>query len=146
VGIYAGGDTEFNKKLSTRKKGTIITVRGIKHAKNGCPRLITTGNKLITANKKYVKEVTSSSGIPSKGTFVNGSEPIQVRRGAAGLNATKVGKLPAKAKVKYDATVKKDGYTWIKYKGNSGNTLYCRVAKGSTKYGTFKLKIYIAIN
>lgn len=136
VGVFAKDDVELSKKLGYRKAGTIIPIKGIKKSKKGRPNLLTTGDKLITAKRSYVKAV--EAGIPSKGTFVNGDTSIQVRRGAAGLNATKAGKLPAKAKVKYDATVKKDGYTWIKYVGSSGSTLYCPVAKGSTKYGTFK--------
>ncbi|MDN6664973.1 MAG: DUF5776 domain-containing protein [Tetragenococcus koreensis] len=136
AGVFGPNDVELKKKLSYRKAGTVIPIKGVKTASNGQPCLVTSGGNLITANKKYVKQV--ATGIPSKGTFTNGSEPVQVRRGSAGLNAPKAGKLPAKSKVTYTSTVKRDGYTWIKYTGSSGNTLYCPVAKGSNKYGTFK--------
>lgn len=134
--VLGPNKVELSKKLSYRKAGTMIPTKGVKTASNGQPCLVTSGGNLITANKKYVKQV--ESGIPSKSTFMNGSEAIQVRKGSAGLNVSKAGKLPAKSKVKYDATVKKDGYTWIKYVGSSGSTLYCPVAKGNSKYGTFK--------
>ena len=71
------------------------------------------------------------------GTFHNGNQGIQVRKGDAGLNAVKAGILPAKAKINYDGYVVKDGYTWIKYTGNSGDILFCPVRQGRTPWGEF---------
>ncbi|KFN92187.1 SH3 domain-containing protein [Tetragenococcus muriaticus] len=72
-----------------------------------------------------------------KATFTNGDTAIQVRSGLAGLNAPRAGMLPAGAKINYQGWVAKDGYTWVRYTGNSGDTLYLPVRHNGTPYGTF---------
>ncbi|WP_414052874.1 SH3 domain-containing protein [Macrococcus animalis] len=60
-----------------------------------------------------------------KGTFINGSEPIQAYYVGPFLVAkNKAGKLPAKATVKYDEVMVQDGYVWIGYDGNDGKRIY----------------------
>ncbi|MCF1684276.1 DUF5776 domain-containing protein [Tetragenococcus halophilus] len=56
MGVYSSNDVEFNKRLSKRKKGTIIPIKDIKHVGNGLPRLVTSKENLVTANRSYVKE------------------------------------------------------------------------------------------
>ncbi|MEK2534369.1 SH3 domain-containing protein [Tetragenococcus halophilus] len=72
-----------------------------------------------------------------KATFTNGDTAIQVRSGLAGLDAPRAGMLPAGAKINYDGWVAKDGYTWVRYTGYSGNTLYLPVRHNGVPYGTF---------
>lgn len=72
-----------------------------------------------------------------KATFKNGNQPIQVRKNNPGLAATRAGILPAGAMINYDGWVAKDGYTWVRYKGYSGDTLYLPVRYGKTAYGDF---------
>lgn len=72
-----------------------------------------------------------------KATFTNGNQPIQVRKNQPGLSAPRAGVLAAGAKINYDGWVVKDGYTWVKYTGNTGDTLYLPVRYGSTAYGKF---------
>lgn len=58
VGAY--NSTTFSDKTMTGgryKKGTVFTITGIKKDKHGTPRLVTKSGFLITANKKYVKQV-----------------------------------------------------------------------------------------
>ncbi|MCO8290544.1 N-acetylmuramoyl-L-alanine amidase [Tetragenococcus halophilus] len=79
-----------------------------------------------------------SSGFHAeKATFTNGDTAIRVRSGVPGLNAPRAGMLPAGAKINYDGWVAKDGYTWVRYTGNSGNMLYLPVRHNGTPYGTF---------
>lgn len=60
-----------------------------------------------------------------KGTFINGSEPIQAYYvGPFVIAKNKAGKLPAKATVKYDEVMVQDGYVWIAYDGNNGKRIY----------------------
>ena len=76
---------------------------------------------------------------PELATFVNGSEPIQVRKGTPGLYATKAGKLPAHSTIKYDGWKVVDGYTWVHYIGFSGDNLFLPVRPvGKAAWGTFK--------
>ncbi|GMA06979.1 hypothetical protein GCM10025886_01300 [Tetragenococcus halophilus subsp. flandriensis] len=72
IGVYAANDVEFENKLSTRKKGTVITTKGIKHAGNGCPRLVTSKGNLISANKDYVQKIDSENDEPSGKIDENG--------------------------------------------------------------------------
>lgn len=72
-----------------------------------------------------------------KATFTNGDTAIRVRSGVPGLDAPRAGMLPAGAKINYDGWVAKDGYTWVRYTGNSGNMLYLPVRHNGTPYGTF---------
>jgi len=72
-----------------------------------------------------------------KATFTNGDTAIRVRSGVPGLDAPRAGMLPAGAKINYEGWVAKDGYTWVRYTGNSGNTLYLPVRHNGTPYGTF---------
>lgn len=58
VGAY--NSTMFTDKTMTGgryKKGSVFTITGIKKDKHGTPRLVTKSGFLITANKKYVKQV-----------------------------------------------------------------------------------------
>lgn len=66
IGVYAGNDVDFNNRLSKRKKGTVIPIKGIKRAKNGLPRFVTSKGNLITANKSYVEEVKTAKKSPAK--------------------------------------------------------------------------------
>lgn len=60
-----------------------------------------------------------------KGTFINGSEPIQAYYvGPFVIAKNKAGKLPAKATVKYDEVMVQDGYVWIGYNANDGKRIY----------------------
>lgn len=72
-----------------------------------------------------------------KATFKNGNQSIQVRKNNPGLSATRAGILPAGAKINYDGWVAKDGYTWVRYVGDTGDTLYLPVRQGKTPWGTF---------
>lgn len=95
----------------------------------------TSQGKASKPKAKKVKKATSFH--KEKATFKNGDQPIQVRKGNPGLSAKKAGILPAKAKINYDGWTYKDGYTWVRYKGNTGDTLYLPVRHGSVAYGTF---------
>lgn len=60
-----------------------------------------------------------------KGTFINGSEPIQAYYvGPFVITKNKAGKLPAKATVKYDEVMVQDGYVWVAYDANDGKRVY----------------------
>ena len=73
-----------------------------------------------------------------KGTFINGSEPIQVRVGNYGLNAPKGGMLPARERINYDGWINDGTYTWVVYTGYSGDKLFLPVRHNGTPWGDFK--------
>lgn len=73
-----------------------------------------------------------------KGTFINGSEPIQVRIGNYGLNAPKGGMLPARERINYDGWINDGTYTWVVYTGFSGDKLFLPVRYKGTAWGDFK--------
>ncbi|MFJ8262414.1 DUF5776 domain-containing protein [Rummeliibacillus sp. NPDC094406] len=54
--------TDFYKAnvVKTVKKNTILNITGVKNTKGGTPRLKTTAGTYITANKNYVRKVTSN--------------------------------------------------------------------------------------
>ncbi|UBH10065.1 SH3 domain-containing protein [Macrococcus armenti] len=65
-----------------------------------------------------------------KGTFINGSEPIQAYYvGPFVISKNKAGRLPAKASVKYDKVMVQDGYVWIGYNANDGKRIYLPIRK-----------------
>lgn len=103
---------------------------GVGDTNNASKQTPKPGNKAPTPDK-------SSGFHVEKATFTNGDTPIRVRRGTPGLSAPKAGMLPAGAKINYDGWVAKDGYTWVRYTGNSGNTLYLPVRHNGKPYGTF---------
>ncbi|WP_262492246.1 SH3 domain-containing protein [Macrococcoides canis] len=60
-----------------------------------------------------------------KGTFINGSEPIQAYYvGPFVIAKNKAGRLPAKATIKYDEVMVQDGYVWVAYDANDGKRIY----------------------
>lgn len=67
-GLYGKDDVDFKKGKAggTYKKGTQFTITGIKKRSDGLPRLITQSGFLLTANKKYVKQVGSTTGYSAK--------------------------------------------------------------------------------
>lgn len=139
----------YGKGRSTAKRGKTGTIKKI-NAKGTKKYLVENWGwahandiQLVTAAKTPAKKPAASSKLPAgvkaeKATFVNGDTPIQVRKGAAGLKATKAGILPAYAQIHYDGYIVKDGYTWVHYIGNTGDHLYLPVRKGKTPWGTFK--------
>jgi len=79
-----------------------------------------------------------------KGTFINGSEPIQAYYvGPFIIAKNKAGKLPAKATVKYDEVMIQDGHVWISYTADDGKRIYLPVRPhvngvDGKAWGTFK--------
>lgn len=73
-----------------------------------------------------------------KGTFINGSEPIQARVGNYGFNAPKGGMLPARASIKYDGWINDGTYVWVVYTGFTGDKLFLPVRHKGTPWGDFK--------
>lgn len=88
----------------------------------------------LNGDKKKVKKSewnTNTFGTrwkKEKGTFTNGSEPIQARYTAPFImDNNKAGVLPPKASVKYDEVLVQDGYVWIGYNSNNGRRIYLPV-------------------
>ena len=67
-GLYGKSDVDFKKGVvgGHYKKGTQFTITGIKTRKDGLPRLVTQSGFLLTANKKYVEKLSTSTGYTAK--------------------------------------------------------------------------------
>lgn len=152
--MWIYGSKNFSDKTktgSTYKKGSRVHVKSYTTSGTGKPRAklaygYINGRasvlKKVTSNpnvkKKASKPKTNPNGFnKEKAVFTNGNTEIQVRKGSPGLSAPKAGKLKPGASITYEGWIAKDGYTWVRYTGNSGSKLYLPVRKGNTPYGTF---------
>lgn len=122
-----------------------------------CPRELLNGKNGITwAKFKQMvqgKEVTTSTSKPKAGSTVGAKhikdenayfqvtvdEGIKVRN-APSTSATHTGTLEKGDSVNYFKVYDGNGFRWLQYKGNSGNTLYVPYrasGSGQTQWGSF---------
>lgn len=133
------GDTlsEIAEDFGTTAQA-IAEENGIKN-----PDKIYVGQKLTIGKPKAApKKKTTIAGaelVKEENAYFLATENIKVRN-APSTSATHTGTLPKGASINYFRVFEGNGYRWLEYVGNSGNTLYLpyRRLTGNTKsWGTF---------
>lgn len=94
------------------------------------------------ASSKPATGRSSSSGVKlvkNENAFFLATENIKVRN-APSVTAKHTGTLPKGSSINYKKVYEGNGYRWLQYVGNSGNTLYLPYREsgaGKTQWGTF---------
>ncbi|UBH10585.1 N-acetylmuramoyl-L-alanine amidase [Macrococcus armenti] len=116
TGTYQQFRDKVQKHLVALNNGKKVQASTVKKPVKKAPAKNTGGWQVNKYGTRWKNE---------KGTFINGSEPIQAYYvGPFVIAKNKAGKLPAKAKIKYDEVMVQDGYVWVGYNSNDGKRIY----------------------
>lgn len=148
---------EVTKQLM--KELNVPASRVVRHAdwyNKKCPRQMIEGRNGLTW-ALFKSRLTGASPAPTKAKASSGSNLAGARliknenaffkatsnikiRNQPNTRAKHTGTLPKGASINYRKVYEGNGYRWLEYTGNSGNTLYCpyrESGKGKKAWGTF---------
>lgn len=145
---------ELTKQLM--KKYNIPASRVVRHydwSRKVCPRQLMNGkdgltwgwfkSQLTTAAKptstKRTTTLAGASLVKNEDAYFLATENIKVRNQPS-TRAKHTGTLPKGASINYKRVFEGNGYRWLEYTGNSGNTLYLPYrpsGKNKKQWGTF---------